>query len=429
MVQCFTPTGHISLPERTSRRRRYVHFDRRGGRSPSRGSVRREGVQSARGVLRRRSDRSGDKADGGSGASGVEGLDGGRDRHLSDIGYTYHSLRADPNGRGPLGFHRMSPTITRRGRDRDDIRASVPVHGNAEGGGSATSCSHRTGAAHGHRDPVLRFSRARRNGNPTCSPPGASYPPKTPVFTYAERGRRHDLHAPGNGRHERLHPDYFGLSIRRPGNATKTVGQYELVERVVPNAVGHQGDRQPVWDSRKSGGGAGQGYAHDREAASRGGRPIRRSTERRTTRVPVLDRDLVWGSIDDGSRSFDEGQLEPSARLSRRARHVLRVRHFGNIVTTTSCASDFDGCRPGASGPVGYGGTIHPTGRHHQLLPVGFQHAAGIGGCSEPRLRKWPVPREDDERARTGGVQRLRPDQRRRRPTDRAERHPHLLPI
>src|SRR6185437_13941745 len=105
---------------------------------------------------------------------------------LSDTGYAYHSLRTDPNGRGPLGFHRVTVYDHASGVTTETTYGQAyPYTGMPTRVERfqvlQTGTVKLTSTSTSYCDSVAVDS----NGNPLCSRPGASYPPTEPVFVYA----------------------------------------------------------------------------------------------------------------------------------------------------------------------------------------------------------------------------------------------------
>jgi len=272
---------------------------------------------------------------------------------LSDIGYAYHSLRTDPNGRGPLGFHRMiaydhaSGVVTETtysqaypytGMPKEVDRYQLLSSGQVQLTGTATQYCDSVGLD--------------SSGNPACSQPGASYPPKTPVFVYADEVVDTTYTHPETGDTS----DYIKITsdfrYDDQGNSTKTVVNTQLVETgSATQSVTKETDNQ-------------YGTAGSPEDLQ--GKPTFTTEISTSTQVGPFDGSVrqhhtgytyspvsTFGGASATALVMTKKQLEPSAGYPIELDTVLAYDHFGNTVTTTSCANDFDGCQPGAPGPVG----------------------------------------------------------------------------
>ncbi len=277
----------------------------------------------------------------------------------SDTGYAYHSLRTDPNGRGPLGFHRVvaydhasgiatyttySQGYPYTGRptevDRFQVLSTGPVQ--------------LTGTATQYCDSVALDS----NGNLLCSQPAASYPPKTPLFVYAKEVTDTTYIHPETADTSEFMQVKSDFRYDGQGNSTKTTVNTQLFQtgiatqsatKTTVNLYGADGSPQQL---------QGKPTSLTETSFSAPVGPFDGTTVSHHTAFLYAPASS-FGGASSTALALATKQSEPGADWPIELDTAYAYDQFGDIVTTTSCASDFTQCYAGAPGPVGTTDPFH----------------------------------------------------------------------
>jgi RHS repeat-associated protein len=281
----------------------------------------------------------------------VTAEDGTGTHALTATGYVYHSMRISPDGRGPLGFRQVEI--------RDPAAATLTFTTYAQ-------AYPYTGLV----TDVLRFQLVPFNsllasdtateycdsnnldsaGAPVCSPAGTTYPARSSLFVHPTKVTDAANPTPQDESFPRTITTITGFQYDDLGNPTQTtvsatkVGggspdNYSSVTNNTYGAAGSQEERQ---------GKLTQTLVTVTNA--NGSVPHTTTSEY----APVT----TFGGQSATALALIKKRVEPSG-WPLEIDTAYAYDRFGNVITTTSCANDFDSCSPLATGPVNSPDPVH----------------------------------------------------------------------
>jgi RHS repeat-associated protein len=257
--------------------------------------------------------------------------------------YTYHSVRQDSFGRGPLGFHRLEVfDSASKIRTVTTYAQAYPYTGmptevdKYQVVGSASHLTNKTTTTYCNQ-PL------------GCGPvPVGPIAPGTVMSTLPNTVT--DV--------AYLHPEVDDLT----NNTTITTSfQFDAIANPIITGV----------TMVKTEGGTTETFGkqvqnfYDDTAAAAEGKPtktITTATGGTATRTHTKTFDYAAVSTFGGVSSkvaLIKERVEPDADWPVRLDTAYQYDQFGNLKITTACASDFDGCTPGATNPFGSGDPMH----------------------------------------------------------------------
>jgi RHS repeat-associated protein len=274
---------------------------------------------------------------------------------LDTMTYTYHSMRQDSFGRGPLGFHRVAVFDQASGTKTETTYAQAyPYTGLptevdksqfiAAGLGSGFHATTQTTTT--YCDTLVEPAPAGLG----CGPPAAgAIAPGTKVFVFPSQVVDIAyLHPESGGDRVDQIATTSNFAYDNSGNATFTLtsvtksegGATESFSKSVQNiysTVDEQAEGIPS-ETIVLGSGGTKATTH-------------------TTTFDYLPASFFGGI---GSRLvLSKKHVEPDADWPIRLDSAYAYDQFGNLATTTDCASDFGQCAPGATNPSTQGDPFH----------------------------------------------------------------------
>ncbi|HXU06389.1 MAG TPA: FG-GAP-like repeat-containing protein, partial [Polyangia bacterium] len=267
---------------------------------------------------------------------------------LVDTTYAYHSLRVDPNGRGPLGFRSVNVYEHASGMASDTTYAQGYPYT-----GLPTEVLRRqvTQGKAPLTDTQTKYcdtTAVRSDGTLNCSPPGTIYPPHTSLFVYPynvvdvaqikqnasgnqviiESSYTYDTS--GNGKQIVVNTRTLAPSSSSPiTTSTLTV--------TTTNQFGALGSEEEK-----------QGKVTDELVTASGDVYLGVSSHHTTHSYTAVN---TFGGASSTARVLTKTEIEPGVGWPVQEDLAYAYDPFGNVVTTTTCANDFASCAPGVSAP------------------------------------------------------------------------------
>jgi RHS repeat-associated protein len=270
----------------------------------------------------------------------------------ADTNYAYHSLRVDPDGRGPLGFHRVIAS------DQASGVTTQTTYGQAYPYTGAPTKVERYQMINGTS---FQLSSTTTNycdsfitdqaGNPICSQPGTKYGPLTSLFVYPYNvDDQAYLHPETNDKTNMIETvtnfryDPFGNATKISTTTTKTEAQQtEVITTEIDNDYGMGNSQEQL-----------QGRITETRATNTGGG---RTNHHKTDYIyqPVS----TFGGLSTTALTLLKKQVELGSAWPLELHTAYGYDQFGNTTLTTNCANDFSQCSAGASGPANTGDPFH----------------------------------------------------------------------
>jgi RHS repeat-associated protein len=263
--------------------------------------------------------------------------------------YTYHSLRQDSFGRGPLGFHRVEAfDQASQVRTETTYALAYPYTGmpiEVDKYQVVGSQEHLTNKTTTTYCDTLAANPVAPLG---CGAvPAGKFPAGTVVFTSPQTITDVAYLHPETD--DLVHTETITTSFHLDelGNATLTTTSMVKVE----------GDSAETFSKQV------QNFYETSEAANEG-KPTKTITTAtggtgpttHTTRFEYSGVS-VFGGVSPSRLALTKTRVEPDADWPVRLDTAYAYDQFGNVTTTTSCASDFDSCAAGATNPFASGAT------------------------------------------------------------------------
>ncbi|MEP6652282.1 MAG: RHS repeat-associated core domain-containing protein [Myxococcales bacterium] len=306
--------------------------------------------------------------------SGVIFEDGSGTGANDTITYTYHSLRSDPKGRGPLGFHRVEAfdeashvrTVTTYAQAYPYTGLPIEVDkyqvvGTQSHLTSKTTTTYCDSAAPNPPTGLGCASLSPGSNAPSTTTlvtqaDGTTIPPGTTTFVAPSKITDIAyLHSESDNLTDRAQTvstftyDTSGNSTSVDVSITKTEsGAVEMFRKAVTNTYATAQERK-------------EGKPDSTKVVSQGGT---NEVDHETTfeYAPAS----TFGGLSSTLLALSRKHVEPNGG-SVRLDTAYKYDKFGNLVAATGCASDFESCTPGATNPSNPNGsgvfTTHPPFR------------------------------------------------------------------
>jgi RHS repeat-associated protein len=274
---------------------------------------------------------------------------------MSETQYVYHSLRQDPNGRGPQGFNIVeafdgtSKIIT-----TTTYAQAYPYTGLPLSVGHALSIPLNSPLAMSLTTTSYCDSVAG-----SCSPPGFQYPPNTSLFVFPSQTIDATYLNPGTTV-EALSVtttnqyDTSGNPVQTTVSTTKQDGfQSQVFSKQTVNTYGAAGSPQEQ-----------QGKVTQTVVTSSGVTspfPAPSITTPTLTHTTSFSYSTInsFGGSSATALALSSKRIEPGSGWPIELDTAYAYDKFGNLITTTSCASDFTSCAAGASNPTSPTDPLH----------------------------------------------------------------------
>jgi RHS repeat-associated protein len=296
---------------------------------------------------------------------------------LSSAQYIYHSLRRDPNGRGPLGF------------------SAVEIHDGASGVITTTTyalaypytglpTSVTRGKSIPSNNPAALSSTTTQycdSLSPTCPATTTVYPPGKSVFVFPKLVTDSANAEPGDP--EQLLTTTVAYQYDTAGNPIATVvsttkqngQQSQIFSKQTTNTYGTPGSQE------EQQGKLTQAIMMSSSVTSPF--PAPETTTPTLTHTTTFSYSPVsgFGGFSSTALALTKKRVEPAAGWPLEVDTAYAYDRFGNALTTTECANDFDSCVAGASGPSGSTDPQHRPFRTTTVSydPATFNAPAGTG--------------------------------------------------
>ena len=276
----------------------------------------------------------------------VTQADGTGNSSTFDTTYAYHSLRADLNGRGPLGFAEVLAYNHASGVKTDTTYLQPYPYTGMASTVTRTQVTQANAPITSTATTYCDTTVTDANGRPTCTLPGST-PAQGSLFVYPLEitdmtALKHDLSANQLTTDTTYRYDTFGNAKQVVVTTSTTIppSQSPVVTSSITittvNQYGTSGSEEEK-----------QGKVTDVQVTGSGdGNVFLSGTSHHTTLayVPVS----TFGGASSTARALAKKEVEPGAGWPLQEDTAYRYDQFGNVITTTNCAIDFGNCSPGA---------------------------------------------------------------------------------
>jgi len=305
----------------------------------------------------------------------VSKADGTGSGQIIDTTYAYHALRADPNGRGSLGFARVIAYDQQSGVKTDTTYAQAYPYTGLPTRVVRTQVAQNNAPLSDTTTKYCDRTTTRSDGTLACSAPGTVFGPKTSLFVYPYNiVDTAMIKQDASGHQITTESSYTYDSL---GNATQVVVTTKTLVPASPsptstltvtttNQYGAAGSEE-----RK------QGKLTDEQVTATGDVFIGTASHHTTFAYAAVN---TFGGASPTARTLTKKEIEPGVGWPTQEDVAYSYDAFGNIITTTTCANDFASCAPGVNSPSPFSADHPPFRTTSVSFNTGdFNRPAGPG--------------------------------------------------
>ena len=278
----------------------------------------------------------------------VSRADGTGSGTLADTTYAYYSLRADPNGRGPLGFQRVISYDHASGVKTDTTYAQAFPYTGLPTEVVRSQVTQNNAPLSDTQTKYCDTTAVRSDGTLNCSAPGTIYPPQTSLFVYP-----YDVFDVA-----KIKQDASGNQVTTESSFTyDTLGNAKQVvvttRTLVPSSGSPVATSTLAVTTTNQYGTSGseeekQGKVTDVVVTATGDVFLGQTTHHTTYSYSPAN---TFGGASSTARALAKKEIEPGAGWPVQEDQAYYYDPFGNVITTTTCANDFASCGPGMNSP------------------------------------------------------------------------------